>query len=269
MKSCGPYNLLILLAFLAAGCEKEIQWTFQTDNNFRLVVDGIITNELKPQCIKLAHTSSDQNQGWQPVSNAIVVVSDSLTDYEFAESDGEAGHYYSASFQAVVNQKYRLMITYGSNIYEASAESVPVTPPGEAVFVKDQDKNLFRFVYKNEGQPSMTEVFYDWAALPDYCVIYGYCNAQETFYTLNNVDVNEIFSAPKQTIYFPEGTVIIRKKYSLNEAHQEFVRSLLMETEWSGGIFDTQHGNTATNISNGALGFFATCMVMSDTLLAE
>jgi hypothetical protein len=39
-----------------------------------------------------------------------------------------------------------------------------------------------------------------------------------------------------------------------------------METEWSGGLFDVQPGNVTTNLTNGALGYFAVCMIVSDTI---
>jgi hypothetical protein len=64
-----------MLAILV-GCEKEYPWDFKPDNISRLVVDGIITNELMPQCIKLSETNQDMNQGFNPVSGAFVSVSD-------------------------------------------------------------------------------------------------------------------------------------------------------------------------------------------------
>ena len=100
----------------------------------------------------------------------------------------------------------------------------------------------------------MTKVYYNWSASPEYCELYGSCYAQQSYYTLDNFDVNDIFGPEPEVIEFPPGTVIIRKKYSLTKAHQNFLRSLLMETEWSEGIFDVQHGNVATNMSDGALG---------------
>jgi hypothetical protein len=81
--------------------------------------------------------------------------------------------------------------------------------------------------------------------------------------------VNNIFGPAKDTIYFPAGTKIIRRKYSLSKEHQDFIRTLLIETEWRGGIFDVQQGNVLTNISNGARGFFAACMVLSDTTVVK
>ena len=102
---------------------------------------------------------------------------------------------------------------------------------------------------------------------PEYCSSFGNCSATEYFYTLSTIDVNKTFAPTKEIIYFPSGTTLIRRKYSLSEKHQEFLRSLLMETEWTGGSFDVQHGNVKTNLSNGALGFFAVCMVLSDSTM--
>jgi hypothetical protein len=115
----------------------------------------------------------------------------------------------------------------------------------------------------------MTEVFYDWSFDHDYCNIYGFCTAAETYYTLNNEDVNKAFGPDRQVIRFPVGTTIIRKTYSLSVEHQQFLRSLLMETDWRGGLFDVQAGNVNTNITNGAKGFFGVCMVVSDTTVVQ
>jgi hypothetical protein len=81
--------------------------------------------------------------------------------------------------------------------------------------------------------------------------------------------VAEEFGPAKQEIWFPAGTTLIRKKYSLTKSHQEFIRSLLIETEWRGGLFDMEQGNVLTNFSHGTRGWFAACMVISDTNIVE
>ncbi len=97
-------------------------------------------------------------------------------------------------------------------------------------------------VYHDSQDASMTEVYYDWSATPDYCTRYGFCEASEVYYTLYNIDAEKIFAPDRQVITFPENTRIIRKKYSLSPAHQQFVRALLLETEWRGGLFDCRTG---------------------------
>jgi hypothetical protein len=252
---------------MAMGCEVQYPWTLQSDNTQTLVVDGIITNELKAQNIKLSFVNPEINMPYNPVSGATVSISDSTHLYLFNESAGEPGNYYSTPFQAVVGKNYTLLINYESISYTATANMVPVTPLDQINLIKD--KGMYRYNFVKSGDPAMIQVNYDWSTVPAYCTTYGHCQAQEDYYVLNNVDVNNIFGPTMDTIFFPSGTKIIRKKYSLSEEHQAFIRTLLIETEWRGGIFDVQQGNVLSNISSGARGFFAACMMISDTMVVK
>jgi len=268
LKNLTAFNsVFIFLGLLLTGCETKYPWTLQSDNNQTLVVDGIITNEPKAQCIKLSLVNSVINMPYTPFSGATVNISDSTHLYQFNESDQEPGSYYSSPFQAVVGKNYALSITCKTNSYIANANMVPVTPFDQIKIVKE--KNLYRYNHVKYGDPAMIDVYYDWSSDTAYCAIYSHCQVQETYYVLKNVDVNNIFGPGKDTIFFPTGTKIIRKKYSLTEEHQNFIRTLLMETEWRGGIFDVQQGNVLSNISNGARGFFGACMVISDTTVVK
>lgn len=258
-----PLTLLLLFN----SCEKEYPWKLHTENVDRIVVQGILTNENLPQHIYLSKTTDTLNGGTEWVSGAEVSVSDSDSDHMFTE--GPAGDYVSLPFGAVTGRIYTLNISFQGKDYTAEDEMVPITPMPAITIRMDSSRNLYYFSYSDDGTPSMMEVQYDWSAVPSYCKTYGTCSLTEYFYTLPAIDVNKIFAPSKEVIYFPSGTLVIRRKYSLSKAHQEFLRSLLMETEWTGGIFDVQHGNVNTNLSNGALGFFAVCMVLSDTTVVQ
>jgi hypothetical protein len=261
LKNC----ILLIILILFNSCEKEINWKMKHDNADVVVVDGIITNELKSQKIKLTHSYQDLNSIVKPYTGAIVSVSDSLSVFKFAEDLNDPGNYYSTPFMALTGKRYLLTIKTDTTTYEAFALAIPVALP-EKIKIKESDgDSLFTYYYIESPSPSMTEVTYDWSFDTAYCHLFGFCAAAETYYTLNNVDVNEIFKPEKQIIKFPHGTTIIRKTYSLTEEYQEFLRSLLMETDWRGGLFDVQAGNVNTNISNGAKGFFAVCTVVTDS----
>jgi hypothetical protein len=47
----------------------------------------------------------------------------------------------------------------------------------------------------------------------------------------------------------------------LNPDHAEFIRSLLSETSWQGGVFSSVPSNVKTNLSDGAVGYFGVCDV--------
>jgi hypothetical protein len=259
--------IFLLVIMVVSACEVEYPWKLQSVETQTLVVDGILTNELKPQCIKLSLVNSGINMPYQPFSGATVNVSFDNYLYEFHESVTEPGAYYSNAFQAVIGKSYALNIEVQSSVYTANASMAAITPLDQISIVSD--KNLYRYNFVKYGSPAMIEVYYNWSSDSAYSSSYGHSQAQETFYVLNNVDVNKEFGPEKDTIFFPKGTTIIRKKYSLSEEHQTFLRSLLMETEWRGGIFDVQQGNVYTNISNGARGFFGACMVLSDTTVVK
>lgn len=264
MRNSYLYIILLLLLVLP-GCETQYNWDIQGDGTVRLVVDGIITNELKAQEIFLTRTNQDLNLPSVPVSGAEVLVSDGVNTYKFEESETEPGMYLSAPFQAAINNTYQLAIDLNGNQFTAISSVEPVSQLEEMNFVWDEEKGLYRYIPYKQGRPSMTEILYNWSTTPAYCDTMGSCYAQETFYILDNVDVNAVFGPEKQIIYFPAGTELIRRKYGITYKHQQFIRSLLIETEWRGGVFDVLQGNVPTNLSNGAIGYFAACSVVSDT----
>lgn len=256
-------GLLVLL--LTVSCEKMTTWDIQPSERFP-VVDCIITNELKVQELKLTYSAAGMNQQPEGITGAIITLSDGISTLSFTEV--EAGKYSSVvPFMASAGNEYSLAIACQGISDTARAEMVAITPL-ESFEIVSFD-SLYRFVYQSGNQPSMTEVFYNWSAVPGYCEAYGACRASEVFYTLDNIDISKMFAPDRMVIPFPRGTEIIRRKYSLSEDHQQFLRSLLLETDWRGGIFDVEQGNVPTNFRNGMHGWFAACMVLSDTIYFE
>ena len=96
-----------------------------------------------------------------------------------------------------------MTIILGADTFTAEAETAAVTALEDFATGYSKEEKKYRYVYTGQGQPSMTEVYYDWSAVPDYCEEYGNYYARETYYTLNNIDVNAIFGAAREIIYFP------------------------------------------------------------------
>ncbi len=263
------FGILFTLMIGLTHCESEFPWKTKSKAISSLVVDAIITNEMKAQCINACITNENMNFPTEPVSGLAITVTDSLHTYVFTESQAIAGSYYSTPFQAVVGKTYILTISYNSKVYIAKANMVPITPLDTFNLIKTNNSVFYTYAPVWSGEPGMLEVYMDWSAVPLYCSIYGHCQAQETFYNLNDFDINKIFGPDLENISFPPGTKLVRTKYSLSAEHQNFLRSLLMETEWRGGLFDVQPGNVKSNLSNGALGFFGACMVLKDSLIVK
>ena len=260
-------KFLILLSatllLLLVSCEEKTTWELQSSEIFA-VADCILTNELKQQDLRLYRSSEKLNELPVGISGAIVQIFDGRQIVNFTEDDTETGKYVSTvPFRATAGIIYRLTISLGKKADTAYAEMNGITPL-ENIDIAPKD-SLYRLVYHESQDASMMEVYYDWSATPDFCSKYGACEASEVFYTLDNIDAEKIFAPDRQIITFPEKTRIIRRKYSLSPSHQQFVRALLLETEWRGGLFDAEQGNVPTNFSQGIRGWFGACMVVTDT----
>ncbi len=144
----------------------------------------------------------------------------------------------------------------------------PVAISNPLTYKQIPDSNQYyinsEIVRFNPDEATMIEVYLDWSNVEGYEAL----NEQETkarlfYYNLKTIDVNQIFAPEHEIILFPAGTFMQQKKYSLSPSHEKFIRSMLIETQWSGSNFDIEEGNVYTNLTAGALGFFGACSVVT------
>jgi hypothetical protein len=103
-----------------------------------LVVESTITNELKPQLVKLSRTSTLENPGILLENNATVTVSDSNGEiYNFSQNN-ETGFYNSNQpFSAQPNVSYTLNIeTQDGKSYSSAAVTLPPTVEMDEVYAE-------------------------------------------------------------------------------------------------------------------------------------
>jgi len=263
--------LYILLMILAA-CVKEADWESPGTGSDFIIIDGIITNESRSQYIKLHYTKTDLNGELPPISGAQVILNNEDSTWQLLEDPQESGKYLSnRAIVAQLNKNYSLLVVYQQNIYSAQAAMVPGRAFAELSYVKNDDNDLYHIDYVasafEEDDPAMWEIIIDWSAVPGYeNVDPDDARKRLLFYTLTTLDISQIFAPLVEQISFPAGTRIDQRRYSLTAEHADFVRSLLLETSWQGGVFPSDPANVLTNISDGGLGFFGICAVNSLSL---
>lgn len=258
------YNIaiIVLVGLMVLSCEEKINWNLQSSDPV-LIVDAIFTNEFKAQEVKIYSSYQQLNDSTFFISGATVKASVGNIEYNFTAALDKPGVYYSEPFAIAYDQVYELEINYDDIYTRAFARGAYISELRTDTIVQN-DSGLYHYVYTGSNLPAMTEIYYNWSHDTDYCQFYGNCYAAETYYTLNVIDIGEEFAPEKERIYFPSGTTITRRKYSLSAEHQDFIRSLLIETEWRGGLFDVEYGNVPTNFNNGVRGWFGICMVLED-----
>ena len=264
-------NIYLLLLFpLLFSCEEFAGWRLKPQKDNRLVVEAILTNEPITQEIKLSQTYTIANGQAPPITDARVEVEANGIVYGFEADTANPGTYKSSDAFAVVDHlPYTLSIEWEEMIYTASSELSRVSPMPEIGFRLDSATGNFGLVgldqIFNPNQQAMYEVWIDWShlqdSIPNQALVY--------YYTFSFVHVNELIRPARERILFPPGSQVIVKKYGLNDDFADFLRAMLIETDWSGNLYFVASGDLPGNISNEALGFFTTCAVVSDTLIAE
>lgn len=263
-------SLWFLMVALFTSCEETIDQSLTTSGSDVLVVEGMLTNESANHVIRLSKPHGQLNAGAVPVTGATVTIieGDNLV-FSLVENPAGSGLYETEKMRAVFGETYTLSIQHNGNTYVAQDSSLPVDalPPLRYEKVGGNDPR-YRFITEDTGiGPNYINHLISWKQTT-YCVDNAACEGLWVAYNLKNIDVNAtLFNPGKEDFFFPPGSVVIRRKYAVSEKYRAFLRSMLSETEWRGGVFDVERGNTATNLSAGATGFFAVTTVVADTTM--
>ncbi len=266
----GSTIFLLLIIGSFTTCETTVDWELDPGDNEKLVIEAIITDELKVHEVKLSLSYDDFNDEPTPVSDAIVKIYDGTNSVEFVEAPGQPGTFLSEiPFAPELLTAYGLEVIHKGVQHIAITYMVPVYPMDSLTF--EQIRNTDSLRIKNVasiygiGQEAMYEIDIDW----NHIIPSDSSQARVYYYTFTSVNAGQIFSPPKEDVIFPRGSIVIEKKYALNEEFAEFMRALLLETQWQGGVYEEESGSLPSNFSNGALGYFGLCSVIRDTLIAE
>ena len=260
---------LVLLA--GVSCEEKLALDFQTEDTGLLVVEAILTNEKVKQKVKLTHPHRQLNETPEAATGALITIAEGNQKlFALEEIPSGSGEYFTEELAAVSNRIYTLTIQYQGKIFTAQNQSVPVEPmPPLTYEAIGEDPSIFRLLTAPFGSdPNYIRYDVSWENTAA-CTVNEACQGQVYFYDLKSIDVAEVFKAQKADFTFPVNTVIIRKKFSVNAPYKDFLRSALSEAEWRGGFFDVERSNLPTNLSEGAIGFFAVSTVLTDTTMVQ
>ncbi|MCI4669457.1 MAG: DUF4249 family protein [Bacteroidia bacterium] len=264
------YIILLLSCFLILSCEERIAWEIQSQPDDRLVVQAVLTDQFMIQSIYLSRTSGSLNGGFPYVEDAEVWVSTGGQRLDFFLDSSRSTYNSEVPFGIKDSQVYRLNIRWQGDTLRAESQLSKVLPVPEIKFdlVPNHD-SLLALTKIGEifdpTQDAMYEVNIDWSHLTDS----GPAQARSYFYNFSTIHINEIIRPIREDLVFPKGSIVSIKKLGLNEDFAKFLQSMLIETEWNGNFYFSTSSNTPTNIQPDALGFFSTCAVLTDTLIAQ
>ena len=259
---------IFVFALAFCSCEERVDLPIKSEKSNLLVVEGLVTNELRNHRVKLSLPRTGLNGMSAPVTQASVYLFEDTTNvYGLTEFPQGSGEYYTPMLRGLFGKLYTLYIVIDGKSYFARDSPVPVQPLRALDYFETPEGNALNLNPVGDDA-NYVEHLVTWEHT-DKCVEENSCTGRIIYYDLKTIDVNEMFKPNKEQFYFPDQSVIVRRKYSVSPAYKAFLRSMLSETEWRGGVFDVQRSNVQSNLSEGATGFFAVCSVVSETTLVN
>ncbi|MBX2875962.1 MAG: DUF4249 domain-containing protein [Saprospiraceae bacterium] len=259
---------LTLFSPLFWSCREEIRLE-TVDSPLQLVVEGGISNSLQQHQVRLSSSTATGEKS-RPIQGAELRMSSGEEEFYFVET--EAGLYRSDSLAGIPGQQYTLQINWNGKLFFAVDEMPPAPIQVDTIrFIPEVDqfdfefrRHLFGFTEPNRWRlwviPQVKNPAFDStrAGLQQGVQAYSGGIHEFTFYTHARLAVNGLINFEEPHFYgFDPGFTVILEKEALSSSYYAFLRSVFMETEWRGTLFDTQPANLQGNVSNGGLGYFS------------
>ncbi len=268
----------IFIVFITLACQEIVDLEVETSAPL-LVVDGLITTERKQHEVRLGQTADYGLKEYPPATNAFVTISDENNTFQMSEiSDGV--YITDDSIAGEVGKVYTLRIAWSGNVYQAM-DTLPEVTDFEPIFFGEGFPNedfefrrhQFGFSEANRWEQWVTRT----EPLPgnvnpsslgqqigvSFDIDNGYVF---NWFTHPKIEVSGVFQFEETHFYgFRGGNRVAQRKFSLSDQHYAFWRTVFLETEWRGSLFDTEPTNVITNVSNGAVGFFGASAVIEKT----
>jgi len=264
-----PGLLLFLILVLCVSCEEKIDWQLDDREELMLIVEGLITNQKKAHEVRLSLPAWEMNGQMEAVSGAVVRISDGDSIFELTEEPAGSGRYFTnPDVQGVYGKDYKLTIEVEDYTFTAVSRMEAVTPfQSIDTFRVSSDPLLYRLYIAESSEPAIVTISLDWSAVAGYDTLPDSENHALIYhYSFRSVDVNALFPARTEQVLFPKGTILYAEKQSVSEDYEKYLRGMLSETTWNGGVFDVKAGNPESNLSAGATGYFSASTVITATV---
>jgi hypothetical protein len=238
----------------------------------RLVVEGYFTSETKSHLVRLTRTGPAIVTGPPaPVTGASVTITDGERLFALDEKPAGSGLYFTAdTVRGEIGKTYTLTITVDGRTYTAADRLEPVAPFSERDQVLIPDQYLFYHPERGYTLEVPTARFGFPAAVqqtvgfknPQLARDRG-VNVHTVFYHFPGVEANGLLPRTADPLRFQRGDTLFQSRASMSEAYGRFTRAMLIQAEYFGGVLGSVPADVPTNVSGGAVGFFAASAVVS------
>lgn len=258
---------LIFLTLFVSSCTEEVNFDLN-DSNPKITIDAFLTTKPAQQEIYISRsTSYFSGVASEKIRGASITLTGEGESYVFSEH--APGLYVSDVVLALqVSKTYTLSVNVDGDIYTATSYIKPLVYPLDTIVVA-QLFDTIPIIHKIDSSYSLFIARQENPGVGDFYLGKYFINNRLQTDTIREYAWTDDVFIDGQYIVFPvyyidqhavhPGDSIRFELYSINKLYSDYLVSVLVQTDFKGGLFDGPSANVKGNFSNGALGFFMAC----------
>lgn len=265
LKTIRPWLMFLLLPLIALdSCQKVVNIDLN-EASPHIVIEGVITDSLGPYTVKLTLSGSYYNQ---PVINAVTGAQVMISDLSFGSTDtlteSFPGVYLTSKTRGIPGHTYQLMVISGGKSYSAES-TMHAHVPIDSLTIETTDRFNRRFSDHTKG---ISCHFMDPANEKNYYRVKLFVNDStqadryrlydDQYYNGEETDIRAGNASP--------GDSVRVELMSIDKSTYDFYRTL-SDILRINPFFGSTPANPNTNLSNGALGYFAAMAIDTKTMV--
>ncbi len=269
MKNILIVSLIAFNCLLLSSCTEVLDVDLDKEND-RMVIEGLVTNEVAPFYVKLSKTVAlDDQTDFPAVDNAFVTIGDNTGNLDTLFLVGNGIYKTNGNRQGVPGRRYFLTVqadgkTYVGNdllrnvspidslyvIYQEKGDALGISEDGYYAYFNSTDPPNEKNYYMEEVSKNGTTVIRS--------------NQIAIFDDRFLAPVIQFARLPGR---FETGEKVVFRLSSLSEEGYNYLNGIALQLQNDGGFFSTPPANAPTNLSEGALGYFRASAVSVDSLI--
>ena len=258
-------NLLPILFILAAvsfNCQKVVVIDLNQASP-KLVIDANITDQPGPYNIILSKSGNyfEPTLTFPPVSNALVIVSDDLGNIDTLKESSTAGIYKSSSLVGQSGRTYMLNVTSEGNKYVAVSSMPPKVYIDSLYYIKRPPSRFSDSgydIYITFKDPPELGNYYRLNVHAGYLIPSDSIDGRRyRLYSDKLTNGSEMSERVRAGRLVTAGDTITVDLLSIDKATYDYFNTLSDILSSDGAATSLAPANPNTNLSNGALGYFA------------
>lgn len=268
--------LFIIPLIIISSCEDPITVNIHSNGESKLVVEGVITNQMAIQEVKLSMTSEFLNSADSPrISNGVVQVIDNTGSvFDFSESSRLGTYLSNDLFQGQVNSQYKLQFALNDGrSYESDFQELKSTPEIELSFEESLATKADDYIIRIEtNDSSRIGDFYRWKLYKNDQIL---GTLADVFLRSDRLFNGNRFDVAFDVFLFEAGDTCRVEQFSLTETAFDFFRLIQIQASDVGESNSTAPTEVIGNIRNvndsdeEVLGFFYATSTTSATTIIE